>query len=103
MSCVTPVSGTATTVQNSLENPDRVLYNALPKIIKFVQESRHDTYSFWGIVRYKKRDLRWRNRIARTANRLPLKGGNLLLSGVVLAIHPLEALGGSKILKLFVI
>ena len=46
MSCVTPVSGTATTVQNSIENPDKVLYNALQKIIKFVQELRHDNYSF---------------------------------------------------------
>ena len=29
VSCVRPVSGTATTVQNSIENPDQVLYNAL--------------------------------------------------------------------------
>ena len=43
MSCVRPVSGTSTTVQNSIENPDHVLYNALQKIIKFVQEFRHDT------------------------------------------------------------
>ena len=45
--------------------------------------------------RYKKRDLCYRNRLARNANRLPLKGGNLLLSGAVLAIHLLDALGGS--------
>ena len=34
MPCVTPVSSAATTVQNSIENPDKVLNHNCNKIVK---------------------------------------------------------------------